>query len=104
MDSAGTERTRIDGYLPKNWFRARLEMGLGRVAFMHKKFSDAQKRYAEVADRYRDLTLAAEAIYWRGVCEYKASNDHTVLGEVAKELAEKFRDDEWMLKSIPFAH
>jgi len=36
MDANGVERYRIEGYLPKNWFRARLEMGLGRVAFMHK--------------------------------------------------------------------
>lgn len=98
------ERYRIEGYLPKNWFRARLEMGLARVEFMHKKFADAEKTYAAVADRHGDTAVAAEAIYWRGVCHYKATNDHTVLGEVATELAAKFPGDEWTMKSLPWVH
>jgi TolA-binding protein len=104
MDADGVERYRIEGYLPQNWFRARLEMGLARVAFMHKKFADAGKIYASVAGNYSDTAMAAEAIYWRGVCQYKATNDHTVLGEVAKELVEKYPGDEWTLKSDPWAH
>jgi hypothetical protein len=104
MDSEGVERYRIEGYLPKDWFRARLEMGLARVAFMHKKFAEAQKIYADIAHRFGDLALAAEAIYYRDVCTYKATNDHTSLGVAAKELAEKFPNDEWQMKSIPWAH
>ena len=104
MDAEGSERYRIEGYLPKNWFQARLEMGLGRVAFMHKHWDDAKTFFAGVAGNYADIAVAAEAIYWRGVCEYKATNDHTVLGAVATELAEKFPGDEWTLKSLPWAH
>ena len=104
MDPKGVERQRIEGYLPKEWFRARLEMGIARVAFMHKKFADAQKQYTEIADRYSNLALAAEASYWRAVSQYKATNDHAALGEAANELAEKFPDDEWRLKSLPWAH
>ena len=80
LDSKGVERYRIEGYLPKDWFRARLEMGIARVAFMHKKFADAQKLYAEIVDRFGNLAVAAEALYWRAVSQYKATNDHTVLG------------------------
>ena len=104
MDSAGVERSRIEGYLPKNWFRARLEMGLAQVAFMHKKWSDAEKAYAGVAEDHADTAAAPEAIYWRGVSHYKATNDHTVLGEVATELKQKYPDSEWTLKSLPWAH
>ncbi len=104
MDSAGVERYRIEGYLPKKWFRARLEMGLARVEFMHKKFADAEKSYAAVIEQHGDTAVVAEAIYWRGVCHYKATNDHTVLGEVATQLAEEFSGDEWTLKSLPWAH
>ena len=104
MDSGAVERYRIEGYLPKNWFRARLEMGLARVAFMHKKWADAEKSYAGVAENYADTAVAAEAIYWRGVSHYKATNDHTVLGEVAIELGAKYPDNEWTLKSLPWAH
>ena len=104
MDSAGVERYRIEGYLPKDWFRARLEMSIARVAFMHKKFTDAQRLYAEVVDRFGNLAVTAEALYWRAVSQYKATNDHTALGEVAPELAEKYPENEWRLKSLPWAH
>jgi hypothetical protein len=104
MDSEGVERYRIEGYLPKDWFRGRLEMARARVLFMHKKFSDAQKIYEDIVDKFGNLTLAAEAIYYRDVCHYKATNDHTVLEPVAEELAEKFPGDEWQLKSIPWEH
>ena len=104
MDADGVERYRIEGYLPKNWFRARLEMGLGRVAFMHKKWADAEKIYAGVAENYADTAVAPEAIYWRGVSHYKATDDHTVLGEVAKELGQRYPGNEWTLKSLPWLH
>ena len=104
MDPGGEECYRIEGYLPKNWFRARLEMGLARVAFMKKKFADAEKLYAAVIENYGDTAVAAEAIYWRAVCQYKATNDHTVLGPAAKELSEKYPGDEWTLKASPWAH
>jgi outer membrane protein assembly factor BamD (BamD/ComL family) len=104
MDTDGVERYRIEGYLPKNWFRARLEMGLGRVAFMHKKWADAESRYTSVAEKYSDTAVAPEAIYWRGVSHYKATNDHTMLGEVAQELSDKYPTNEWSLKSLPWAH
>jgi len=57
-----------------------------------------------VINRYQNLTLAAEAIYWRAVCRYKATNDHTVLTPAAQELSEKYPGDEWTLKSGPWAH
>lgn len=71
---------------------------------MHKKFAEAQKLYTEISDRFGNTAVAAEALYWRAVSQYKATNDHTVLGEVAKELSEKHANDEWTLKSDPWAH
>ena len=104
MDSEGVERYRIEGYLPKNWFRARLEMALARVQFMHKRFADAEKLYAALSEQDGDIGVAPEAIYWRAVCQYKATNDHTVLEPAANELSQKYPGDEWMLKSVPWAH
>jgi len=104
MDPNGVERYRIEGYLPVNWFRARLDMGLARVAFMKKKFADAEKAYAAIIAEHSATGVVAEAIYWRAVCAYKATNDHTVLTPAAEELAQKFTNDEWTLKASPWAH
>jgi hypothetical protein len=104
FDADGRERYRIEGYLPKDWFRARLEMGRARVLFMRKRFADAQEIYVDVINRYGELAIVAEATYWRDVCKYKATNDHNVLGGAAKELADRFPSDEWRLKTLPWAH
>jgi len=67
-------------------------------------WADAEKAYSGIAENYNDTAVAPEAIYWRGVSHYKATNDHTILGEVAKELGEKYPGNEWTLKSWPWAH
>ena len=99
MDSKGKERFRIEGYLPKAEFRAQLELGLARIAFTHKQFADAERRYAEVAERHPKTVAAPETVYWTGVSRYKGTNDHTAVGEVAKELKEKYPESIWTLKS-----
>jgi TolA-binding protein len=104
MDSDGVERWRIEGYLPKTEFRAQLELGLARVHFRHKQWTEAEQMYAGVVERYRETIAAPEAVYWRGVSHYKKTNDHTVLGEVAEELARKYARSEWALKASVWAH
>ena len=99
LDSGGTERLRVEGYLPRDEFRAHLEMGLARVAFMGKRWDEAERRYAQVVDLYPDSKVAPEAVYWRGVSRYKRTNDHTVLGEVPGQLNEKYPDSVWALKA-----
>ena len=42
LDGEGKERARLEGYLPNNDFNAALRNGLGRIAFVHKKYSDAE--------------------------------------------------------------
>jgi len=104
LDSNGVERQRIEGYLPKDEFRAQLELGLARVAFMHKRWADAEQRYTQVVERYPDSKAAPEAVYWRGVSRYKATNDHTVLGQVPEQLKGEYADSVWALKASVWSH
>ena len=104
LDSDGAERLRVEGYLPRDEFRAHLEMGLARVAFMRKRWDEAERRYAQVVGRYPDSKVAPEAVYWRGVSHYKATNDHTALGEVAEQFKQKYQDSVWAQKASVWAH
>jgi hypothetical protein len=104
LDPQGEERYRIEGYLPVAEFRVQLEMGLARVAFMSKNWAEAERRYAAVLDRYPDSKAAPEALYWKGVSRYKATNDHTVLGELPAQFEQKYPDSVWALKSAPRVH
>ena len=104
LDPNGVERFRLEGYLPKDEFRAQLELGLARVAFMSKKWADAESRYAAVLEKYPQSTSAPEALYWKGVSKYKATNDHTVLGELPGQFRENYPDSKWALKTIAWEH
>jgi hypothetical protein len=99
MDPNGVERFRIDGYLPKDEFRPQLELGLARVAFMDKDWDDAERRFAAVLDRYPNSKAAPEALYWKGVSQYKGTNDHAVLGQLPGEFRQKYPNSIWALKT-----
>jgi hypothetical protein len=103
LDSDGVERARIEGYLPKDEFHAALEMGLARVAFTQKKWPEAERRYAEVLTDHPASKSAPEALYWKGVSRYKATNDHTALDELPEQFKEKYPDSLWALKTVPWA-
>ncbi len=103
MDRDGEERWRLEGYLPKEEFRADLEMGLGRVAFMKKDWAEAEQRFNAVAENYPDSKFVAQAVYYRGVSRYSASHDGAELGNTARALADKFPGTEWQLRSLPWA-
>jgi TolA-binding protein len=104
LNSKGEERYRLEGYLPTDEFRSQLELGLARVAFMNKDWADAERRYAQVLDRYPDSHAAPEALYWKGVSKYKATNDHTVLGEMPELFKQKYPDSTWALKTLAWIH
>lgn len=103
LDPDGKERWRLEGYLPKQEFRAQLELGLARLAFLRKQFAEAERRYAELLERYPASRSAPEALYWRGVSRYSATHDHTVLGELRAELEGRYPDSLWAMKTAAWS-
>jgi len=81
---------RLVGYLPNNDFIAALKNGLGRIAFVQKKYADAERWYGDVVAQFGDSHFALEAMYWRAVAQYSTTHDHMVLGKVAEELRGKY--------------
>jgi TolA-binding protein len=104
LDSDGEERVRLEGYLPNGDFTAALRNGLGRLAFVRKKYADAERWYGDVVTCFGNTHFAAEAMYWLAVSQYSASHDHTVLGNVAEELRSSYPSSVWASKAIPWLH
>jgi hypothetical protein len=104
LDTEGKERYRNEGYLPREEFMAQLDLAIARVAFVKKKFADAENLYKAVIEKHAGTAAAPEAIYWAAVCHYKATNDHTALGGVPEKLKGKYGDTIWAKKAIPFQH
>lgn len=104
LDSEGNERVRLEGYLPNGDFNAALRNSLARIAFVQKKYADAERWYGYVVARLAETHFAAEAMYWRAVALYKATNDHTLLSKVAEELRRTYPSSVWASKAIPWLH
>jgi hypothetical protein len=103
MSPKGIEKFRIEGYVPREEFRALLEMGIARVAFTSKRWDEAIKWYTHIAEEHGNSAVGAEATYWRGVCQYSSTHDATPLREVAAELKQKFPDSLWTSKASVWA-
>jgi tetratricopeptide (TPR) repeat protein len=95
----GTERHRIEGFLPKDDFLAQLMVGLAKSDFARGRFAEARRWYAQVLEKYPDTESAPEAQYWAGVAEYKESGDAAALGATAKRFTERYSDSTWAKKA-----
>ncbi len=99
VDSSGTERHRIEGFLPAEDLLAQLALGLARSAFARQQFAEAERRYREVVERFPRSDVAPEALYWAGVAHYKATNDATALAQTAEAFVNRYQDSPWAKKA-----
>ena len=100
MDPQAKERVRNEGYLPKDEFRAWLEMSLARLAFVGKRWTEAQERFNGVVHRFPRSAVAAYSVYWRGISSYKETQDHRDLSAVTEEFKQKYQDSIWAKKAM----
>jgi TolA-binding protein len=99
MDSEGHERYRFVGYLPPDEYQAQIMMGLGKTLFAHKKWNDAERWFRQIVDQFPNSEVAPEALYWVGVCRYKATNDHHKLEETARQFTQHYQQSSWAKRS-----
>jgi Thioredoxin-like domain len=99
VDPAGTERHRIEGFLPAEDFLSQLALGLGQSAFARQQFAEAEKWFRDVVKQHGGTEAAPEALYWAGVAKYKASNDAKALGETAAAFGKQYQQSSWAKKA-----
>ncbi|HEU4680308.1 MAG TPA: tetratricopeptide repeat protein [Gemmatimonadales bacterium] len=103
LDPEGTERHRIEGFLPAEDVLAQLTLGLGHSAFARQQWDEAERRFREVVERYPNTEAAPEALYWAGVARYKGKGDAKALGETAQEFSRRYKDTSWAKKASVWA-
>lgn len=99
LDPTGTERHRIEGFLPADEFLAQLALGLARSSFAREDWADAERRFRDIVKRYPETDAAPEALYWAGVSRYKGSGDGAALAETGRAFKERYRDSTWAKKA-----
>jgi TolA-binding protein len=103
IDPPGTERHRIEGFLPKDEFASQLELGLAKAAFSRGAFDDAERGFQRVLNQYPGTDAAPEAEYWAGVSRYKSSGDASALAETAQRFKRTYADSTWAKKASVWA-
>ena len=103
LDPDGTERHRIEGFLPADDFLAQLKLGLAKIAFKREDWKTAEKWFREIVDRHADADAAPEALYWAGVSRYKGSGDGSALGQTAQAFSQKYQSSTWAKKASVWA-
>jgi hypothetical protein len=103
LDDQGTERHRIEGFLPAEDFRAQLSLGLGKAAFAASRWGEAEEHFRGVVRDVPKSEAAAEALYWAGVSKYKATNDAGALAETGRELKSRYPESTWSKKGSVWA-
>ena len=99
VDPSGTERHRIEGFLPTDDFLSQLALGLAKAAFARKDYDAARGLYREVLERYPRTDAAPEAQYWAGVSEYRATNDPAALKATGEAFRARYADSSWAKKA-----
>lgn len=100
LDPTGTERYRIEGFLPAEDFLAELEMGLGRIAFEQERFDEAEREFQHVCDGFPGSSAAPQACYWAGVSHYKLTNTPETLKQTAEILKQRYPESEWTKRAL----
>lgn len=103
LEPEGTERYRIEGFLPVDDFLAQLELGLGRFLFEHQDYAGAERRFHSVCDGHPKAGAAPEACYWAGVAAYKANQAPQPLRDTAQLLRQRYPESEWTRKASVWA-
>lgn len=99
LDQEGTERHRIEGFLPADDLLAQLTLGLGHSAFARQQWEEAERRFREVVDRFPGTEAAPEALYWAGVARYKAKGNAAALAETGREFTRRYQESSWAKKA-----
>jgi Tetratricopeptide repeat len=99
IDPEGTERHRVEGFLPVEDILAQLTLGLAHSAFARQRWDEAERRFREVLDRFPNTESAPEALYWAGVSRYKGKGDASALGETARQFARRYQQSSWAKKA-----
>ncbi|HEX8948150.1 MAG TPA: hypothetical protein VF790_04260 [Dissulfurispiraceae bacterium] len=99
----GREHHRIIGYVPVNDFLAHLGLGRGKVFFDTDHFSNAIQSFSTVIDLHPDSGVAPEAVFFRGVAEYKKAHNASALRWVYDTLIQKYPESEWARRAAPYA-
>jgi len=97
LDPQGPELRRLTGFIAPEEFMAELLMVEATSAMLHGDPRRGKEGFAQVATRFQEFEIAAEALYWAGVADYRADPKHAAssLRPCWEELQTRYPRNRW---------
>jgi len=102
LDSEGKEHHRTVGFLSPDELIPSLLLGIGKSYFETDRFEEAIESLERLLREHPNSDAAPEAIYLRGVCRYKSTNDPKPLKEAYEQLKAEYPASEWTKRAYPY--
>jgi tetratricopeptide (TPR) repeat protein len=102
LDSEGKEHHRTVGFLSPDELIPSLLLGIGKSYFETDRFEEAIESLERLLREHPNSDAAPEAIYLRGVCRYKSTNDPKPLKDAYEQLKAEYPASKWTKRAYPY--
>ena len=102
LDAEGKEHHRIVGFLPPDEFVPGLLLGIAKVSFDRDDLEGALPDLEKIVSSYPRSAAAPEAMYLRGVVQYKTTHKAEPLKEAFEQLKRDYPSSEWAKRAMPY--
>lgn len=102
LGSDGKEYHRTVGFLDPGQLVASLLLGEGKYFFNNDKFPEALEVLEKIITEHAGSDATPEAIFLRGVSQYKNSSNPLFLKDAYELLHRDFQNNEWTKRAYPY--
>ena len=102
LDTKGKEHHRTLGFLAPEELIPSLLLGISKSYFEADQFDEALAGLDQLLAEYPRSDSAPEAVYLRGVCRYKSTQDPKPLKEAYEQLKAQHPSSEWTKRAYPY--
>jgi hypothetical protein len=103
LDSSGTEHHRTTGFLAAEELIPSLLLGIAKSHFDLEQFTEALSALETILKDHPKSDSAPEALYLRGVSQYKSTSDPKPLKAAYEQLKAEYPSSEWTKRAYPYS-
>ena len=102
VNGGGKEHHRTVGFLPPEELIPSLMLGIGKVHFDAERIGEALKYFENIVKEFPRSDSTAEALYFKGVSEYKNTHDAKPLKMAYERLQAEYPTSVWTKRAYPY--
>jgi len=102
-DPGGKEHHRFVGFVPVDDLFAQLGLGVGKIFYDTDRMEEAIGHFQTVIELHPGAGATPEAVFLRGVAEYKHTKDAKALRRAYDVLTARYPASEWARRAAPYS-